>query len=88
MVLYLRMVSGGLSVEVLVDLTVWWELYSVNVPPLLFINLQHAIKMCRHSLSGHGLHAAFVTANQVTGAHCSNLTQANAQEKGGCKEQG
>ncbi len=75
---HLHMASGGLSVEVLVDLTVWWQLFSVNVPPLLFINLQHAIKLCRDSLSGHCLNAACMTANHVKGAHCFNLTQANA----------
>lgn len=75
---HLNMASGELSVEVLVDLTVGWQLFSVNVPPLLFINLQHAIKLCRDCLSGRCLNAAFMTAKQVTDARCSNLTQANA----------
>jgi len=53
---HLHVAPGGLSVEVLIDLTVWWQLFSVNVPPLLFINLRHAITMCRVSQnsSGHG----------------------------------
>ena len=76
---HLHMASGQLSVEVLVDLTVGWQLFSVNVPPLLFINLQHAIKMNRLSkFEWSGLKAASMTASQVTGAQCSNLTQANA----------
>ncbi len=76
---HLHVAPGGLSVEVLIDLTVWWQLFSVNVPPLLFINLQHAVKMCSLSkFEWAGLKTASMTASQVTGAQCSNVTQANA----------